>query len=231
MKRTVLMRAGLMSVFWLFVLPTGAEAASTPLSVRDRAIIGEVNNLWASVADSIWPGAAAVNIPFLFVGDHYEYAIGFPTSLEGFNDSGDSLLRGRVQVRKRTLDRDLSASFPFQGFPAVVIGSPEGVSKSVSEWVITAGHEMFHVFQAAKGSYKKTAALEIGPPNEPGWQLTFPFPYAESDVMQLIHLQGYLSWLAYMNTEADEAKYAIGTALDAAQLYRSRLARGRTDAF
>ena len=142
MKRTVLMRAGLMSVFWLFVLPTGAEAASTPLSVRDRAIIGEVNNLWASVADSIWPGAAAVNIPFLFVGDHYEYAIGFPTSLEGFNDSGDSLLRGRVQVRKRTLDRDLSASFPFQGFPAVVIGSPEGVSKSVSEWVITAGHEI-----------------------------------------------------------------------------------------
>ncbi|MES1262307.1 MAG: hypothetical protein ABUS49_11275, partial [Acidobacteriota bacterium] len=125
------------------------------------------------------------------MGEKWEFAVAFPAALNGFMDSGERPGGRSVQVRTRTLDRTLSASFPMDGSPAVVIGSPEALGKSVGEWVIRAEHEMFHVFQAARGSYQKTAALEIGPPDDARWQLTFPFPYSDADVMKLIHLQGY----------------------------------------
>lgn len=134
-----------------------------------------------------------------------------------------------VQVRDRTLAVDLSASFPLQGIPAVVMGSPEALEKSLGNWVITAGHEMFHVFQAANGSYDKAAETDIGAKDDASWHLTFPFPYSDADAMRLIHLQGFLVWLAAQSSNQDEAKYNIGTALDATRVYRSHLARLRSD--
>ena len=109
------------------------------------------------------------------------------------------------------------------------MGSPEALGKGSGNWVITAGHEMFHVFQAANGSYQKATALEIGPKDEASWQLTFPFPYRDADVMRLIHLQGYLIWLAAQSSDQNDAKYNIGTALDATRVYRSYLARLTSD--
>ena len=234
MSRTVLLSTGLiarLAVLWLAALCVGNVAGAVPnLSMRDRAIIGEAYNLWSCVADGIWPGASAINIPFIYVGEEYEYAIGFPAALDGFIHSDEALQGGRnLQMRKRTLGRDLSASFPIGGVPAVVMGSPEALGKNIGEWVVTAGHEMFHVFQAAKGGYEKTAALEIAPRNDSSWQLNFPFPYAEPDVMRLMHLQGYLVWLTWASTDADDARYNIGTALEAVQVYRSRLAQGLKD--
>lgn len=99
-----------------------------------------------------------------------------------------------------TLDRTLSASFPLDGSPAVVVGSPEALGKSAGEWVITAGHEIFHVYQAAMGSYEKVASLEIGSREDSTCQLRFPFPYMDPQIMKLIHLQGNVSWLASLST-------------------------------
>jgi hypothetical protein len=105
------------------------------------------------------------------------------------------------------------------------MGSPETLGKTLANWVITAGHEMFHVFQAANGSYQKATALEIGPKDDGTWQLTFPFPYRDADAMRLIHLEGYLVWLAAQSSNQVDAKYNIGTAVDATRVYRSYLAR------
>jgi len=76
------------------------------------------------------------------------------------------------------------------------MGSPEALKKSSGIWVITACHEMFHVFQAANDAEGKAAEVAIGPKGDSSWHLTFPFPYRDADAMRLIHLQGYLVWLA-----------------------------------
>jgi hypothetical protein len=226
---TVVLSVGLIARLPIVVLASIAlplVAAVPTLSAQEKAIIGEAYNLWSSKIDSLWPGASKINIPLVYVGEEWEFAIAFPAPLNGFMDSGERLAECHVQVRTRTLDRTLSASFPFDGIPAVVVGSPDALGKSLGEWVMTTGHEMFHVFQAARGSYEKTAALEIGPRNDATWQVKFPFPYTDPDVMRLIHLQGYLVWLASINTNTAESRYQIGTAFEAAQSYRSRLAKG-----
>jgi hypothetical protein len=110
------------------------------------------------------------------------------------------------------------------------MGSPEALGKSLEGWVLTVGHEMFHVFQVANNAYEKAAGLQIGPKGDASWSpLTFPFPYRDADTMRLIHLQGYLLWLAAESSTQEDAKYNIGTALDAAQVYRSYLGQLTAD--
>jgi hypothetical protein len=213
-------------IFCLALHGDAPVTSSPSLPDRDRILIQEAYNLWSSVAEGIWPGASKVGIPLLYVGTQSEYAIGFPKPLDGFTDSGVLDPHGRgVQVRVRTLSPDLAASFPVDGIPAVVMGTPEALGKSPAEWIVTSEHEMFHVFQAANGSFEKIASLEIGPRDDASWQLNFPFPYGDADVMKLIHLQGYLCWLASTSTDADDASYNVAAALEAAAVDRSHLSQ------
>ncbi len=215
-----------MPFVWLALIALPVASAAPALSVPERALIEEAYNLWSSRIDGIWLGASKINIPFVYVSEEWEYAISFPATLDGFTDSGERLRARTVQVRARTLDRKLSASFPLEGSPTVVVGSPEALGKNSGEWVITACHEMFHVYQATMGSYKKTASLEIGPRDDSTWQLRFPFPYTDPEIMKLIHLQGYLLWLASLNTNTAESGYQISTAIEAAQIYKAQLTKG-----
>ena len=173
-------------------------------------------------AESIWPGASKIRIPILYIKPTPNMPLLSPRTCPAFEASRRP--KGflvSLQVGSRTLATDLSASFPIEGVPAVVIGSPQLINKGVEEWVITAAHEMFHVFQAASGSYAKIAALGIGSQTDASWQLTYPFPYTNADVMRLIHLQGYNLWLAAATTnDVENAKYDVGTALEAADVYR-----------
>jgi hypothetical protein len=202
-----------------------AASHQVELTVQDAAAIEELYHLWSAEADSVWIGASKTKIPVLYIKSDTEYAIGFPEKVLGFVPvSGPSELHRSVQARPRILATDLSASFPVEGVAAVVIGSPELLKKSPEDWVLVAAHEMFHVFQAANGSYAKTSALKISPSGDPSWQLTFPFPFANLDVMRLIHLQGYTLWLTATSKD-DEVQYNLGTALEAAQVYRTFLDR------
>jgi len=40
--------------------------------------------------------------------------------------------------------------------PAAVMGTPEALDKNAAEWVLTLAHEMFHVFQVARGSMHRS---------------------------------------------------------------------------
>lgn len=93
------------------------------------------------------------------------------------------------------------------------MGSPEALEKSLGTCVITARHEMFDVFQAANNAYDKAAEVAIGPKGDSSCRLTFPYPYRDVDAMRLIHLQGYLVWLAANSSAQEDAKYNIGTQL------------------
>jgi hypothetical protein len=162
----------------------------------------------------------------LYIKSDTEYAIGFPKALDGFHPvTTEAEGFGSVQARARTFAGDLSASFPIAGTPAVVMGCPELLKKSPEDWVITASHEMFHVFQAANGSYAKIATLEIGSQQDASWQLTFPFSYADAELMRLIHLQGYTLWLSATSKEDEDLKYSAETAVEAAEVYRTFLNR------
>jgi hypothetical protein len=221
------MRAGPLRVvsLMLLVLSTLSSQEMIPVpSQRDQALICEASNLWMSAADEIWPSASGVRPPVVFIETRYEYAVNFPSALAGYTNLGESLKCGTgLQGRKRTLATDLSASFSVEGVPAAVMGTPEALGKNAAEWVLTLAHEMFHVFQASKGSYAKVASLEIGARDDASWQLNFRFPYHDVNILRLIHLQGYLAWLAAGSNEAGDSKYNLGTALEAAQVYKSAL--------
>ncbi len=88
---------------------------------------------------------------------------------------------------------------------------------------------MFHVLQYSRGSIGKIAQLKIGPDSDASWQLDFPFPYKDADVMRLIHLEGYPLYLAASDSDLDAVKYDAGTAIDAIRVYRSFLQRQSPD--
>jgi hypothetical protein len=204
--------------------PAGAPAAT--FSAADRAVIEEAYHLWRSLGDGLWPGWTKVRMPVLLVAAEHEFAAGFPKPLRGFEALPDTRCDGApVQVRARTFDTHLAASFPVEGISAVVIGRPAALEKSPGEWVITAAHEMFHVLQYDRGSITRVAALKLGPQDDPSWQLNFPFPYKDDDVMRLIHLQGYLAFQAARSQDTAELRYGAGTAAEAAAVYRNVLDR------
>ncbi|MDQ1470224.1 MAG: hypothetical protein QOJ99_1704, partial [Bryobacterales bacterium] len=234
MEQKPRLKTGTIAPYWVLLLvaftPAAADSSDRGLSPRDAAIIEEAYNVWFSVVDGIWPGASQVFAPMVYIGEQYEYAIGFAGQLTGFTNAGSlGTSQRRVQLRLRTLAPDLAASFPSEGTPAVVIGSPEGLGKGAGQWVLTASHEMFHVFQAAQGMRERVTSLDIGPQNDASWHLTFPFPYGDSDVMRLIHLQGYLLWLAFTGPDMADARYNVSAALDTLSVYRSRLDQMRPD--
>jgi peroxiredoxin len=202
-----------------------ASQGQTPQLPRDASVvIAEAYHLWKSLGGKLWPGWNEIEMPMLYITQDYEFAIGFPRSLQGFQMQLQNEILGKtVQVRKRILAPDLTASFPIDSIPAVVIGTPTAIEASSGQWVFTALHEMFHVLQFSRGEQDKVAELNLGPQSDASWQLNFPFLYKNEDVMRSIHLQGYLLYLTATSTNEVDSKYNAGTALDSIKVYRAFL--------
>lgn len=194
---------------------------SPQVTHEEAVLIAESYNLWKTLGDKLWPGWTRTPAPMLYITQDYEYAIDFPESTAGFQPIESGVWPGkRVQTRKRVLEPNLSASFDIEGINAVVIGRPSAIGKRDAEWALTAIHEMFHVWQMSKDASRKIAALKIGPDRDASWQLNFPFPYTDADVLRLIHLQSYLVYLAATSEDKDDAKYSAGTAREGIEVYR-----------
>jgi peroxiredoxin len=203
-----------------------APAAAPQLAQADAVLISEAVHLWKSLGDSIWPGWTRIASPILYITADYEYAVGFPKALPGFQaQAAVPPLAESIQVRPRSFSPNLAAAFPFEGVPAAVIGRPEALERTPTHWVLTAVHEMFHVLQMHRGEFEKVAALTLGPRNDASWQLNFPFPYQNPDVMDLIHLQSYLNYLAAGASDMNDINYDAGTAIEALRVYQSVLKR------
>jgi peroxiredoxin len=200
------------------------QSALPQLPLQDTVRIAEAYNLWKSLGERIWPGWTDVAMPLLYITPDYEYAIGFPKAMVGFRSLDQSPFANRsIQVRKRILDPNLAASFPIEGIHAIVIGTPKALEKSSSEWTLTAAHEMFHVLQYSRGAGEKIKSLALGSESDASWQLNFPFPYKDADVMRLIHLQSYPFYLAANDADEAELKYNAGVGVEAVRVYRSLL--------
>lgn len=193
------------------------------MSERDAICIAEAYYLWQSLGDKVWPGWTKIDMPMVYITQEREFAIGFQQPLAGFSPH-DPLADGQsVQSRPRELAPTLAASYDFQNVPAVVIGTPEALEWSASQWALKAVHEMFHVLSTHHGSQQRIAALDIGPREDASWQLDFPFPYGDADTMRLMHLQGYPVYLAITATDEADILYNAGTALEALAVLRRHL--------
>lgn len=219
----MLLSSRILLVALMAFAPHSATAADSRLGSRETALIEEAYRLWKANADGIWPGASSVRAPLLFVDQTEEFAVGFARALKGFANAGTAGKLGAVQVRSRQLPVDVAAFLEIEGEKAVAIGRPEGRGQKPEAWVLTACHEMFHAYQFERGGGAKIDSLDIGPKTGAAWQLSFPFPYSSADIMRLIHLQGHLLWLASSVSDAGDAKYNVGTALDGVRVYHSRL--------
>jgi len=195
----------------------GAEPpAESRLAAADIALIGEAYRLVKTLGAEVWPDFERTDAPVLYIKGERQYAVGFPTPLEGFVPLEGVTVAGRaVQVAPRSFPPALAAAFPLQGIHAAVLGTPAVLELSPPQWALKAAHEMFHVFQYRHGWLEKVAALEIGPRDQADWQLNFPFPYQDPDVAALMHLGSYPTCLAIGATTAADAVYNTGVAAEA----------------
>jgi hypothetical protein len=217
------------------LLPAGTSAllgacAATPASCSDAlpapgpALIAEALHLVETLGDGAWPGFGRTNAPVLYIAGEHEYAVGFPRPLEGFEAVAGAMIAGRsVQEARRAHEPNLAAAFPVQGVDAVVIGTPDALGWSSTQWTLKASHEMFHVFQHLHGWDDKVASLEIGPRHDADWQLNFPFPYKDPDIGRLFHLASYPTFLAIEASSPADAAYNAGVAADALAVLKGAL--------
>lgn len=199
------------------------------LGHRDATVIAQAYHLWESLGEQVWPGWRDTPMPILYITDQHEFAIGFDSALNGFGSANQTIAGRHLQIGPRQLERTLAASFDFESTPAVIIGAPENLQPSPTVWTLNAVHEMYHVMSSRRGSAAKIANLQIGPSDDASWQLEFPFPYDDVNVMRLMHLQGYPLFLA-LNAETDaEAKYNAGASLEAHAVLKTFLRNSTGD--
>jgi peroxiredoxin len=111
------------------------------------------------------------------------------------------------------------------------VGPPDSLGWSPAQWTIKVAHEVFHVLSARRGSAEKIRSLNIGASDDPSWQLDFPFPYDDINVMRLIHLEGYLIFLAMESPEKDPGVlYNAGSSLEALEVNKAFLRSTTGDA-
>lgn len=215
-----------MSALLLATSGLSASERQPKLSKDDAIVISESYRLWQQFGEELWPGWTKIEMPMVYITESTEFAIGFPNQPSSFEKTEMRLQDKAVYFRARQLNPNLAASFPVEGVPSVVIGTPKALNASPTQWTLTAAHEMFHVLQMNRGSFQKVTTLKIVEEAGDGsWQLNFPFPYKDSDVMRLMHLEGYPLYLAVEQSETDaKVRYNAGTSRDATEVLKSFLA-------
>ncbi|UBM63405.1 hypothetical protein LA303_05420 [Candidatus Sulfidibacterium hydrothermale] len=212
-------------VFWPSALTYAQNlSASVPkLAPTDIEVISEAYHLWKTKGDNVWPGWTKINMPFVYKKKHFEYRINFPATAR----------RGRFVEKIGKMDvyglpvsdsGGMAASMDVDHVPAVVLSSPEITGMTKERWIITAQHEMFHVFQDSDTAYRrKIKSLKIGYGKDASWMLHYPFPYRDSLLNTIAHMQGYLSFKIYRSDNLRESLYDSFFLNDILALYKNYL--------
>jgi len=186
------------------------STASSTLAWDDRVRIAEAFRLADAIGDSTWPGWTSAPFAVLLVTPEREFLVRHPRPSPDFTRIGyDSLLRGDVLVRPRTLAPTLLATFPAVGnVPTIVVGQPRATEKSSTEWVLTLVHEHFHQLQMSRPDYfARVEALGLARGDRTGmWMLNYPFPYDSPVVQARVALFGAQLDSALSATSDDERR-------------------------
>ncbi len=85
---------------------------------------------------------------------------------------------------------------------------------------------MFHVFQGTKETYqKKVKSLGIEYGKDASWMLNYPFPYKDSLLKTISHLQGYLLYNVYQSDNFENYMYDCFLLKDVLSLYKDYIIR------
>jgi hypothetical protein len=196
------------------------SASPVALAADDRIRIAEAFRLADSIGDELWAGWTAAPFAVLLVTPEREFLVRHPRPSREFVRVGyDSLLRGDVLVRDRTLPPNLLATFPaVGGVPTIVVGQPRATGKSSTEWVLTLLHEHFHQIQLSRPDYyARVQALGLARGDQTGnWMLSYAFPY-DSSLVQ--------SRFAALAAHLDSALSASGPDVQRAHWLAARVSR------
>ncbi|MFL5447827.1 MAG: hypothetical protein ACJ8AP_10685 [Gemmatimonadales bacterium] len=173
-----------LSTFWLWLF----TSLLAPLPPADRVRIAEAARLVQELGDRLWPGQAATPMRVLLVRDSTELLIGHDARGEDFTATGESLLGHRIWTRPRRLPSTLLATFPVDGVPTIVTGTPERTGLSSTRWVLTLLHEHFHQWQYSQTwYYPGVARLGLSAGDSTGmWMLNYSFPYDSLPVREAV---------------------------------------------
>jgi hypothetical protein len=167
---------------WLFT------SLLAPFLPADRVRIAEAGRLVHDLGDRLWPGQARTPMPVLLIRDSAEFLVGRNAGGEDFTATGDSLLGHRVWTRPRHFPPALVATFPVDGVPTIVVGTPERTGLSSTRWVLTLLHEHFHQWQYSQPwYYPGVARLGLSGGDSTGmWMLNYSFPYDSIPVREAV---------------------------------------------
>jgi hypothetical protein len=167
---------------WLFA------SLLAPFLPADRVRIAEAGRLVHDLGDRLWPGQARTPMPVLLIRDSAEFLVGRNAGGEDFTATGDSLLGHRVWTRPRHFPATLVATFPVDGMPTIVVGTPERTGLSSTRWVLTLLHEHFHQWQYSQPwYYPGVARLGLSGGDSTGmWMLNYSFPYDSIPVREAV---------------------------------------------
>jgi len=190
------------------------------LQAEDIEVISEAYNLWKTRGDEVWEGWSQIDMPFIYKKEAYEYWIDFPSTA----DKGQFVERiYNMDVYGQAVSNqdELAASMDVNNIQTVVLSSPKITGMTKEEWIIAAIHEMFHVFQSKEGYQKKVKSLKIGYGKDASWMLDYPFPYKDTLLQTISHMQGYLLFKIYQSDNFKDNIYDCFLLKDILSLYKN----------
>jgi hypothetical protein len=188
---------------------------------EDVEVITEAYHLWKTKGDKVWEGWSEIKMPFIYKKEHYEYWIDFPVTANDVGQFVEKINGLDVYGQAISGQNGFAASMDVNNVQAVVLSSPKITGMTKEEWIIAAIHEMFHVYQGAEIDRKKINDLEIGYGKDASWMLNYPFPYGDTSLNTISHMQGYLSFNIYRSDSFRDNMYDCFLLKDVLTLYKN----------
>ncbi len=196
------------------------------LQQEDVEVIKEAFNLWKTKGEEVWKGWTKIHMPFIYRKKNFEYRINFPSSIKEKGQFVERIENMDVYGKNIQKKNVVAASKDINNISAVVLSSPSILEMTKTEWIITAMHEMFHVFQSSSKIYQnKIKNLNIAYGNDASWMLNYPFPYKDTSLNTMSHMQGYLLYKIYQSADFKENMYDCFLLKDILTLYKNEILR------
>jgi hypothetical protein len=165
------------------------RAEPPAIAAVDRVRIAEAFRLADAVGNKVWPAWDKAPFAVLLVTADHEFLIRHPKPSSDFTELGhDDMLKSKVLYRKRTVNRDLLATYPIVGgVSTIVIGQAEHtMAKTSTRWVVTIMHEHFHQLQTSQPRYNaEVDSLGLTRGDKTGmWMLNYAFPYDDANLKE-----------------------------------------------
>jgi hypothetical protein len=182
MVRNVILSVVTLSVLFCVRIESRSQAF-TDLSIKERSLFEELQNLTIKLAPTLWPDWPKEFPPFLLRTDTQELLVGHPNPSGDFSPFYSQTLGRRLWSRATTDTSDVQASYPISGVKTAIMSTPSQ-SENPYVWVLKAAHEVFHCYQGSTRIRDPFVGKFVS-----YHDLSFPFPYSDSALAAALRLE------------------------------------------